>query len=81
MKNKTSNSQIFKLLASHTLVIAAFTSPYFTGIFIDFIKILINDMSDVAPNHSATIIMGSLSSVALFISITSFIVYVLRKNK
>lgn len=86
MKNTSKQTQVFKLIASHLLVVAIFTQPWIVTIFADLINIIRNNGSESA--FTADSILGSLtvlSGAALLLAALAFVGYLLfskrdRKN-
>lgn len=91
MKNATSHPQTSKLIASHALVIAVFTAPYFVAVWGDIYNIAKIGLASIglptsvaAPvviDQTQMMSMSLLSSAAALVSIVAFTMYLLKKRR
>jgi hypothetical protein len=77
------HTHIFKLIASHSLVVAIFTNAWVIGVLSDIYRIVTNDqsVSSWPLDHSTLQTLIILSTTAFFISIVSFAVYMIKSRK
>jgi hypothetical protein len=66
------SNNIYKSIATHSLVVAIFVNPYFLLVLTDIYRILFNDKSVITDNYSLFLVMSAISITALTISAVSF---------
>jgi hypothetical protein len=81
MNNKHSNTQVYKSIASHALVVAIFTVPYLVYLLGDVYKLATKDTTTVVVNQSLTASMSLVSFFALLISAVAFGLYSVNRKK
>jgi hypothetical protein len=67
--------KILKSVASHSLIVGIFTTPYLLYVLSDLYKIAVNDTTTVVLNNSLTVVLTTIPSAAFIIAFVSFLVY------
>jgi hypothetical protein len=91
MKNSNPSSQKYKLIASHALVVAIVTAPYFTAVWGDIYNLakiglasmglLTTVAAPVVIDETQRMSMSLLSTTAAIIAVVAFAVYMSKRRK